>query len=285
MIRIGPAGNSSLFYEEGNKSSIEIPKFLHGKGLNAYEYQCGRGVRVREDFCKQLKEESEKYDIRLSLHAPYFINLASEDKEKLSKSIGHMEKSLVAAQAMGAKVIVVHPGAVKKGEPRGQSLARAKDFLYEALDKTKEFENISIGLETMGKVNQLGSLDEVLELCEVSKRLVPVIDFGHLHARDKGLLTSKEEFRKVLELIGSKLGAEKLRSLHAHFSPIEYTQGGEKKHRTFDEKEYGPRFEDLAPLIMEYNMSPVIISESADKQTEDAMLMMDIYSKVKGEMK
>lgn len=283
MIRIGPAGNSDLFYEEGYKSSLEIPKFLHDKGLNAYEYQCGRGVRVKEDFCKNLKEESEKYGIQLSLHAPYFINLASEDKEKLGKTIGHIEKSLVAAEAMGAKVIVVHPGAIKKGEARVESVARAKNFLYEVLDKTKDYKSVSIGLETMGKVNQLGNLDEVLELCSISGRLVPVVDFGHLHAREKGLLINQDEFAKVLDLIGNKLGEEKLRSLHAHFSPIEFTQGGEKKHRTFDEKEFGPRFEDLAPLIIGHKMSPVIISESAGKQTQDALLMLGILNGLKGE--
>ncbi|SES99636.1 TIM barrel protein [Anaerobranca gottschalkii] len=282
MVRFGPAGNSSLFYDEGFKSSLEIPKFLKEKGLTAYEYQCGRGVRVKEDFCLQLKEASEENDILLSIHSPYFINLASEDKEKLEKSFNHIEKSLWAAEKMGAKVIVVHPGSIIKGKPRTESLDRAKSFLEEVLDKTKNYKDIKIGLETMGKVNQLGSLDEVLSLCLLSNRLKPVIDFGHLHARDGGLFNKKEEFIRVLEKIGEVLGEERLRDIHIHFSPIEYTQGGEKKHRTFDEREFGPRFEDFAPLIFKYNLSSVIISESQDKQTEDAILMKDIYNSLKG---
>lgn len=282
MIRFGPAGNSSLFHDEGNKSSLEMPSWLNKKGLNAYEYQCGRGVRGREEFCEQLRKSSEEHDTLLSIHAPYFINLASEDPEKLLKSLGHVEKSLWAANLMGAKVIVVHPGSIIKGKPRSESVARAKHYLQEVLDKTTQYKDIKIGLETMGKVNQLGSLDEVLELCTVSDRVKPVVDFGHLHAREQGLLTSTDKFRSVLEKIGEILGEERLKSIHIHFSPIEYTQGGEKRHRTFDEEEYGPKFSDLAPLLLEYQMSPVIISESADKQTEDAMLMRDIYNNLKG---
>lgn len=284
MIRFGPAGNSSLFYTEGNKSSLQMPSWLKKKGLNAYEYQCGRGVRVKDEFCAELKKSSDENDIFLSIHAPYFINLASDDAEKLNKSLGHIEKSLIAAAKMGAKLIVVHPGAVNKGKPRGESLAMAKAFLEEVLGNTSQFKEIKIGLETMGKVNQLGNLDEILELCSLSDRLKPVIDFGHLHAREQGLLTNTENFDRVLNEIGEKLGIERLRNIHIHFSPMEYTQGGERRHRTFDEKEFGPRFEDFAPLLLKYAMEPVIISESADKQTEDAMLMRDIYNKLKGEI-
>ncbi len=283
MIRFGPAGNSSLFYNEGNKTSHEIPKWLNDKGLTAYEYQCGRGVRLKEDFCLKLKEESEKYNIQLSIHAPYFINLASEDEGKLEKSLGHISKSLEAANLMGAKVIVVHPGSIKKGEPRASSVSRAKEFLDRVLEETSEFKHIKIGLETMGKVNQLGSLEEVLDLCLVDHRLKPVIDFGHLHAREQGLLKSGKEFQGVLELIGEKLGEERLRDIHIHFSPIEFTQGGEKRHRTMEELDYGPYFKDLAPLLLKYNMCPTIISESADKQTEDAMYMHKIYTQLRGE--
>lgn len=281
MIRFGPAGNSSLFYEEGNKSSLQMPKWLKGKDLNAYEYQCGRGVRVKDEFCEQLKKSCEENNILLSIHAPYFINLASEDKEKLEKSLGHIEKSLGAADKMGAKVIVVHPGSVNKGKPRSESVTMAKAFLEEILARTKEYSHIKIGLETMGKINQLGNLDEVLDLCSLSDRLKPVIDFGHLHAREHGLLSNTESFEKVIDAIGDRLGTERLRDIHIHFSPIEYTKGGEKRHRTFDEDDFGPRFEYLAPLLLKYEMAPVIISESADKQAQDAMLMRDIYNKLK----
>ncbi|WP_350342753.1 TIM barrel protein [Proteinivorax tanatarense] len=278
MIRFGPAGNSNLFYDEGNKSSLQIPQWLKQKGLTAYEYQCGRGVRVKEEFCEKLKKECQKYDIALSLHAPYFINLASTDREKLDKSIGHISKSLKAVNDMGGTKIVVHPGSAPKEEDRKEVVARAKFFLEEVLQKTKSYEHVKIGLELMGKINQLGNLAEILELCLVNpKRCIPVIDFGHLHAREHGSLNNKEEFGRVVDKIGSILGEDVVKNLHAHFSPIEFSKGGEKKHRVFADKGFGPRFEDFLPIILENNMTPTIICESSGMQTEDAIFMKNLY--------
>ncbi|WP_353894087.1 TIM barrel protein [Proteinivorax hydrogeniformans] len=278
MIKFGPAGNSTLFYDEGNKSSLEIPKWLKQKGLNAYEYQCGRGVRVKEKFSSNLKSECDKYGIALSLHAPYFINLASTDREKLDKSVGHITKSLKATSDMGGSKIVVHPGSVPKGEDRDEVLARAKEFLKEVLDLTCDYSHVKIGLELMGKINQLGNLSEVIQLCLIDpNRCVPVIDFGHLHAREHGGLKNKGDFRRVIDKIGENLGKETVKNLHIHFSPIEYSKGGEKKHRIFDEKEFGPRFEDFAPVVVENKMQPTIICESSGKQTEDALFMKKLY--------
>lgn len=131
----------------------------------------------------------------------------------------------------------------------------------------------------MGKINQLGTLDEVLTLCALDERMIPCIDFGHLNARTFGGLKTFEDFKAVFDAIESRLGLSRLREYHAHFSKIQYTdKGGEKCHLTFADTVYGPDFEPLAELTVQKNCHPVIICESAGTQAEDAKTMKEIYA-------
>lgn len=279
MIYFGPAGNANSFYEAGHKSSLEIPEYLAALGLNAYEYQCGRGVNVKRDFCLELAAKAEEYKIFLSLHAPYFINLGTPDPKVMESSLGHIAKSLAAAKDMGATRIIVHPGSVGKGS-RSEALTRAERLLAKtAAELMPSFPGISLCLETMGKVNQLGTLDEVISLCKLGKCFMPAIDFGHLHARDMGAIKGRDEFEEVLDRIASSLGAEVVQNLHVHFSAIEFSKGGEIRHRTFAESEFGPNFEPLAAIIARDRLTPVIISESAGTQTEDALAMKELVQR------
>lgn len=279
MIRFGPAGNGNSFYEAGHKSSLEIPEYLADVGLNAYEYQCGRGVNVKGEFCRQLAAKAREYKIFLSLHAPYFINLGTSDPKVMESSLRHIAKSLAAAKDMEATRIVVHPGSVGKSS-RSEALARAERLLAQtAAELMPSFPGISLCLETMGKINQLGTLDEVIGLCKLDKCFMPTIDFGHLHARDLGAIKGRDEFEEVLDRIASSLGAEVVQNLHVHFSAIEFARGGEIRHRTFAEREYGPDFEPLAAIIARDRLTPVIISESAGAQTEDALAMKELVQR------
>ena len=131
--------------------------------------------------------------------------------------------------------------------------------------------------ETMGKVGQLGTLDEVLALCGVDKRITPCIDFGHLNARDQGSIKTKQDYAAILDRMGEVLGDERASRFHVHFSKIEYTTGGEKQHLTFADTVYGPDFEPLLELCYERGLSPVIICESAGTQAEDAATMKRYY--------
>ena len=131
--------------------------------------------------------------------------------------------------------------------------------------------------ETMGKVGQLGTLDEVLALCAVDKRITPCIDFGHLNARDQGCIRTKADYAAILDRMADALQDERAAQFHAHFSKIQYTTGGEKCHLTFADTVYGPEFEPLMELCYERGLSPVIICESAGTQAEDARTMMQYY--------
>ena len=283
MIRFGPAGNADSFYEAGHKSSLEIPEYLAALGLNAYEYQCGRGVNVKSDFCQELAVKAREHKIFLSLHAPYFINLGTSDPKVMESSLGHIAKALAAARDMDATRIVVHPGSVGRDSAREDALVRVEKFLFQVAEELiPAFPGIYLCLETMGKINQLGDLEEIIRLCKLADCLMPAVDFGHLHARGVGAITGKDDFEEILARIDAGLGAEAVENLHVHFSPIEFGRGGEIRHRTMVEGGYGPPFAPLAQIIARDKLTPVIISESADTQTEDALAMQEQYRRYRG---
>jgi len=275
MIRFGPAGNSDAFYNEGYKRTTEAFAWLDKKGLNAFEYQCTRGVLLKQGTAEEIGMEAGKFDIRLSLHAPYYINLAGTEKEKIAKSYEHIEKSIEAALWMNAKRVVVHPGGIGKGS-RDAAMKRALIFFKDILKTIPSAEMIAP--ELMGKVNQLGNLDEIIKFCGVDDRIIPTIDFGHLNARTKGALNSQDAFENVIIKLAGGIGWERTRNLHVHFSRIEFTEmGGEKRHLSMEDTQFGPDFNDFIPILLKFDMQPVIISESRGTQAGDAKLMKERY--------
>ena len=275
--KFGPAGNSDSF---SGKSSLAAPRWIADLGLDCYEYQCGKGVHVGEDTARALGENARTAGISLSLHAPYFINLANPDPDALQKTIGYITAGCQVADWMGAGRVVIHSGALMKRERR-DALNIAKRSLAEVLAACDDqgYGHIALCPETMGKINQLGDLDEVLELCLLDRRLVPCIDFGHLYARSLGADDGLEACARMLDRVEEVLGPERAGAFHSHFSHIEFTpRGGEKRHRTFDDDGgYGPDWTPLADQIARRGWSPTVICESAGTQAEDALTMKQIY--------
>ena len=179
---------------------------------------------------------------------------------------------------MGAKRIVVHSGTAGS-ITRREAMELAKDTLSRSLDAAKEqgFEDIFICPETMGKVKQLGTVEEVTELCSLSERLIPTIDFGHVNSMTLGGLKTEADFERVFDILKKSLGRWRAENFHAHYSRIEYTNAGEKKHHRFDETEYGPEFSPIAKIVAKRGLSPIIICESRGTQTQDAKEMQKIY--------
>lgn len=277
--KFGPAGNGENFTKQGFTNTLEVPKYLNSFGLNAYEYQCGHGVRTSEKKAAELGEEAKKYDIALSVHSPYYISLSSVEEEKRKNSIRYIKETAALAKAMGATRIVVHSGSCAKIS-REEALSLAKDTLAQALNMLDEegLSEITICPETMGKINQLGTLEEVAELCAMDERLLPCIDFGHLYARTFGGIKDKEDYKKILDFLENRLGYDRVKSFHSHFSRIAFTPaGGEKAHLTFEDTEFGPDFEPLLDLIVKRNLTPTFICESAGTQAEDAATMKKYY--------
>lgn len=279
--RFGPAGNSDSF-SKVHKSSLDAPKWIAEQGLDCYEYQCGKGIHVGEETARKLGENAQTAGISLSLHAPYFINLANPDPDSLQKTTGYITSACLAADWMGATRVIIHSGALMK-RTRRQALDIAKESLRKVIAACDEagFGHITLCPETMGKINQLGDLDEVLELCALDERLVPCIDFGHLYARSLGKDDGQEAYARMLDRVEAVLGAERASCFHSHFSHIQFTpNGGEKCHRTFDDDDgYGPDWGPLAAEVARRGWSPTFICESAGTQAEDACIMKEIYQK------
>lgn len=272
----GPGGNSKSFYDTGYKHTKQAPAWLRTIGLDAYEYEAGNGITAGEATLCEIGAEAKKHGIRMSLHTPYFISLSGTDPEKRLKSIDYIEKSLWAAELLLADTIVIHCGSAGKIS-RAEAMRLSADTLYKMLEKLGDT-SVSFGIETMGKQNQLGTLDEVIELCQMDARLSPVVDFGHLNARDCGnVFLSADSYRAVFDKIGERLGADKAKYMHCHFSKIEWTALGEKRHLTFADQTFGPDFEPLMEAIAKEGLCPRIICESAGTMAEDALAMKKYY--------
>lgn len=276
--RFGPAGSSEEYNAGKHKSVLEMPEYLKNYGLDHFEYQCGRGVNVGEEKARAFGAEAARCGITVSLHSPYYISLASVEEEKRLHSIDYILDSARAVDWMGGNRVVVHSGTCGKIS-RAEAMQKAGDTLLRALSALEEqgLGHIRLCPETMGKINQLGDLEEVMTLCTLDERLIPCIDFGHLNARTLGGLSTREDFAAVLDTMENRLGGERARCFHAHFSRIEYTAGGEKRHLTFADETFGPDFSLLAPLLRERELSPVIICESAGTQDADALRMKTLY--------
>lgn len=280
MVKFGPGGNCDLFYEQGYKNTFQMPEFLSKIGLEAYEIQCGRGVRMNDVAAKKLREEARKYNITLSVHAPYYISMSSIEEEKRLNSINYILQSASLARKTGAKRIVIHSGSCSKIS-REEALNLALDTMRMSVKAMDEngYTDISMCPETMGKINQLGTLDEVLKLCSIDERIIPTIDFGHLNAREQGCLFTSDDFEKIIDRVANKLGEYRSKHFHVHFSKIEYSAGGEKRHLTFEDNVFGPEFEPFAKVIYKRNLEPIIICESAGTMSKDALYMKSIYQK------
>ncbi len=282
MIRFGPGGNCEWFKAEGNKTSDRMPAFLHKIGLDAYEVECGRGVRMNDATAKILRSEAEQYGIALSIHAPYYISMSSLEEEKRQGSIRYLLESAALAKKIGAKRVIFHSGSCAKLS-REEATLLAVDTLKKAVEAfdAEGYGDLILCPETMGKINQLGSLDEVMTLCKVDERILPTIDFGHLNAREQGLFYTEQDYERVLDVMEDALGIERARRFHAHFSKIEYTAGGEKRHLTFEDTQFGPDFAPLAAVLARRGAEPIIICESAGTQSKDALAMKEMYEKAK----
>jgi deoxyribonuclease-4 len=271
MIKFGPAGCDATYFGK----VADIPEYLAEHGLDAFEVQCGHGVRMGEAAAKTLRQNAERCNISLSVHAPYFISLTNP--ERLEGNIQYIRQSAELAGWLGARRVVVHTGAVM-GLSRAEALAHAVVTIKAVLDtaRAEGWPDILYCLETMGKINQLGSVEEVLALCKADNNLLPCIDFGHLYARSLGTF---DDYIPVLDTMEAALGSGRARECHIHFSKIAYTKSGESKHLTLDD-EGGPEWRPLARLLAERGYCSTVICESRGTQTRDAAALKKIYGEV-----
>ena len=278
MIKFGPSGNCDSFYAEGNSHTEQAAAFLKKRGLDCFEYSFGRGVRMTEEKAVAIGEAFALEGIEISVHAPYFINFANPDDDMAAKSYAYVLDSARMCKLMGGKRVVFHPaaqGKVARFEAVEKTVERLKilrEYIY-----LNDLQDMIFCPETMGKLAQIGTIEEITEFCKIDPVFTPCIDFGHVNAREQGSLKRTEDYLSRLQYMIDELGWERMRHFHSHFSKIMYSAKGEVKHLTFEDELYGPEFEPLAISLKRLDLQPYIVSESDGTQAEDAAMMKKIY--------
>lgn len=267
MVAFGPAGNDAKFYEDGNKSSVDAPRWLSGIGLNAYEISFGRGIRMTEKTAEIIGKQAANYGVKISVHAPYYINLAN--KESSEKNYHYIKRSLELLALMGGNRLVVHVGSQMQ-MTRQEALNNCEQSLKTILSRLKNegFENFWLCLETMGKYTQIGNLDEICELCALDpQHLMPTVDLGHMNCLAQGQLDLKATFEKL----------QVFPQVHFHISFIEYGIKGEIRHLTLDEQQFGFDLQEVMSLLNLRPGNDVVICESDTIMAQDSLRLKDFY--------
>ncbi len=280
MIKFGPSGNSISFAEEGHSHTEEAAAFVKARGLDCYEYSFGRGIHMTEEKARAIGKTFEAAGVEISVHAPYFINFANPDDEMAEKSFGYVLDSAKMLRLLGGHRLVFHPASQGK-EDRAAAVLRTLDRFKILRDKIYEsgLDDLMFCPETMGKIAQIGTIEEIAKFCEVDPVFTPCVDFGHVNAREQGSLKVAVDYRVRLQYLIDRLGYDRMKHFHVHFSKIQYGAKGELRHLTFADTVYGPEFEPLAQVLKELNLEPYIVSESDGMQAEEAMEMKKIYER------
>ncbi len=278
MIKFGPSGNCESFYAEGYSHTEESAAFVKNRGLDCFEYSFGRGVRMTEEKARSIGAAFEREGVEISAHAPYFINFANPDDEMAEKSYGYVLDTALILKQMGGKRVVFHPAAQGKAS-REEAVALTERRLRILRDKIYELglEDMIFSPETMGKLAQIGTLEEIVRFCKIDKVFTPCVDFGHINAREQGSLKTVEDYTTRLQYMIDELGYDRVKHFHVHFSKIMYGGKGEIKHLTFEDEVFGPEFSPLAVALKALSLEPYIVSESAGTQAEDAKSMKKTY--------
>ena len=278
MIKFGPSGNSLAFAEAGLSKSEQSAEWVKNLGLNCFEYSFGRGVNLSDERAQSIGKAFNDAGVEISVHAPYYINFANPEEENAVKSFNYVISSAQKVKLMGGKRVVFHPasqGKMKREQAvdlTEERLKRLKDIVYE-----QGLEDLIYCPETMGKLGQIGTIEEIALFCKIDKIYTPAIDFGHINAREFGSLKTEKDYEERLSYLISELGYERMKHFHIHFSKIEYSAKGEVRHLTFEDNHYGPNFEPLSSVLKKLKLEPFIICESAGTQDVDAVKMQKIY--------
>ena len=214
MIKFGPSGNSDSFYKEGYDHTEQAAKYVKERGLDCFEYSFGRGVRMSEEKACSIRAAFEKEGVEISVHAPYFINFANPSDEMAAKSYEYVLQSGRMAKLMGAKRVVFHPAAQGKAT-REEAVALTEERLKILRDYIymNELQEIKFCPETMGKLAQIGTVEEIAEFCGIDPVYTPCVDFGHVNAREGGSLKTEEDYLARLDVFIGRLGYERMKDL------------------------------------------------------------------------
>jgi len=274
-LHIGTAG---IPLSTPKKSTPEGVKRVAELGLDAMEIEFVRGVRMSEQLALKTREIANEFNILLTVHAPYYVNLLSPDESKVKASIKRIIDSARMGYLAGAWSVVFHPGYY--GKLKSDEAVRIVRNHVKEIVKMLRDQGIEIWIrpEIMGGLSEFGSLDEILEVVNGIDMSAPCIDFAHLYARTLGEYNNYEKFKEVLSKVEDKLGRGALDNAHIHVSGMEYGPKGERKHLNFNESMFN--WKDVVRVVKEFNVKGVVISESPNIEG-DAILFKSEFERIK----
>ncbi|MCX6577260.1 MAG: TIM barrel protein [Candidatus Aminicenantes bacterium] len=254
-------------------SSLSALSHIHELDLDCLEVEFVRGVKIGNDTAAKIREKAMALDIRLSVHAPYYVNLNSPEQGNRLQSHDHLLRSARMGHLCGAKCVVFHSGYYGASTPE-QTYNVIKKELREVLSVLKSERNpVILRIETMGKRSQFGSLDEVLSLCQEVESLEPCLDFSHIYARE-GKANSYLDFYRILKKVEKRLGRSALENIHIHISGIDFNQKGEVKHLNLEESDF--HYDEWVEALKDLEVEGMVICESPGRET-DARMLKELY--------
>jgi deoxyribonuclease-4 len=242
-------------------------------GLDCLEIEFVKGVKMGSDTAREIGKKAASLGIRLSVHAPYYINLNSAEPGKRLASQEHLIGSARLARILGARSLVFHSGYYGQDSP-DVTYRNIKSALRNVVSILRSEQNpVTLRPETMGKKTQFGSLDEILTLCRDVDGLRPCFDFSHIHARERSE-NSYRHFHHILRKIEKKLGGNSLGDMHIHIAGILYGERGEIKHLDLQKSDFN--FDAWLQALRDIGAAGMVICESPNVEA-DALMLKNLY--------
>lgn len=267
-------GTAGVPHSAEGDSTLKGIERVAALALECMEIEHVRGVKMGADTARLVKDKAERLGISLSLHAPYYINLLSNDVGKRLASQKFILTAARTAHLCGARTVVFHAGYYGHCAPE-EAYQEIKKQLKNILSLLKSEGNpVALRIETMGRRSQFGTLEEVLFLCRELEGLSPCLDFCHIHARE-GRVNSFQDFDRVLRKMGRKLGPRALKDVHFHVAGVDYGHAGEIKH--LDLRESNFRYDEWIEALKEAGAAGTVICESPNLE-DDALMLKSLYN-------
>ena len=269
-------GTAGIPHSAGERTTLKGIERIAELGLGCMELEFVRGVRVNEKSAIEIKQLAREKGVRLSAHAPYFINFNAREIEKITASRKRLLHAVRIASLCGARSVVFH-AAFYMGDSPQKTYSAVKNQLEEIINQA-EFvageERLIIRPETTGKISQFGTIEELVNLSSEVNGLAPCVDFAHCHARTNGKTNSYEDFCDILSCIENKLGKAALDDMHIHIAGIAYGDKGEIKHLNLKESDLN--YPALLRALKDFRVGGLVICESPNLE-DDALLLQETY--------
>ncbi len=257
--------------------TIQGIKDVRKLNLDSFELEFVHSINIKKEKTPEVKKTAQENNIVITCHAPYFINLNSDEKKKYYASIGYIKNSAIVTSLCGGYSICFHAGYYQKQDPK-KVFNKIKEGIKTIVNEVKQHDkNIWIRPEISGKIAQFGNLQELIQLSKEIDQVLPCIDFSHLFARSLGQNNTTQEFQKIMQEIEKQLGKTALDNMHIHISGIEFTEKGEKNHLILKESKFN--YKDLLKVLKEFKCKGVVTCESPNIE-QDALLLKNTYQKI-----